>query len=212
MRADDARSRRAEQARPRVSEVLKRLVEDQTDPNLSLGDIVTALENRGYGVLILVLALPNLMPIYLPGLSAVFGLPLAFLSLQLMLGRPSPWLPKSLLRRSFSRSKFATLVGRSFPYLQRTERILKPRWLDLTAPLAERLIGAVCLFLALLLALPIPLTNIPLALPLALLSLGLLERDGWFVLAGFCVSLIVIGTILGLSWALIVELALPLIQ
>lgn len=198
--------------RPRISEILEGLVERQTDPRLSVDDIVAALKDRGYGLLILVLTLPNLVPVYLPGLSAVFGLPLAFIALQLMLGRPGPWLPRFVLRRSFSRKKFATLVNRALPYLRRTECFLQPRRLEFTAPLAERFIGTACLVLALLLSLPIPLTNIPLALPLALLSLGLLERDGWFVIAGFGLALTVIGAILMLSWTLLVELALPFVE
>src|SRR3546814_5095065 len=129
-----------------------------------------------------------------------------------MLGRPEPWLPRALLQRSFPRRGLAKLVNWSLPYVERAERILQPRRLEFTSPLGERLIGTACLVLTLMLMLPIPLTNIPLAGPLALLSLGLLERDGWFVLAGFVLGLIAVAAVLALSWALLMELAIPFVE
>jgi hypothetical protein len=207
-----ADSRSGNHSRRRVSEILRSLIGDQSNDRLSLGDIVAALEERGYGILLLVFTLPSLVPIYLPGLAAIFGPPLGFIALQLMLGRPAPWLPRVLMQRSFPRSGFARLVNWSLPYVERAERFLRPRRLEFTSPLGERLIGTACLVLTLILMLPIPLTNIPLAVPLALLSLGLLERDGWFVLAGFILGFAAVVAVLVLSWALLVELALPLIE
>lgn len=212
MTVEAAASQPENGSRRRVSEILRGLIEDKSKERLSLGEIVAALEERGYGILMLVLTLPSLVPIYLPGLAAIFGPPLGFIALQLMVGRHAPWLPRALLHRSFSRRGLAKLVNWSLPYVERAERFLRPRRLEFTGPVGERLIGTVCLVLTLILMLPIPLTNIPLAVPLALLSLGLLERDGWFVLAGFILGLAAIVAVLALSWALLAELALPLIE
>ena len=175
--------------RQRISEILVGLVGDCSG-HLSLGEVVTALGDRGYGLLIFVLALPNMIPVYIPGLSAVFGIPLAMIALQMMLGMPRPWLPAALLQRRFRRQEFANLTRRLLPWLLRLERALKPRWLMLTSPTVERAIGLIALILALLLALPIPLTGIPISAGLLLMGVGLIERDGLVLLGGVAAGIL----------------------
>ena len=155
---------------------------------MRLGEVVSALGDRGYGLLILVLAAPSLLPIYIPGLSAVVGIPLALIALQMALGLPRPWLPRKLLRRPFRRREFASLTNRVLPWIIRLERVLKPRLPMLTHPLAERLLGVIALVLAITLALPIPFTGIPLGIALALIGAGLMERDGVVMLAGLAIA------------------------
>lgn len=178
--------------RQRVSEVLIGLVGDGTG-QLRLSDVVAALGDRGYGLLIFILALPNVLPLYIPGLSAVFGVPLGLIALQMMLGLPRPWLPQALLRRQIRRQEFATVTQRILPWLMRLERLLKPRLPVLTSPWAERAIGLFALMLAVMLALPIPLTGIPLGAALALMGIGLLERDGFVLMAGVAAGIVAIA-------------------
>lgn len=178
--------------RQRVSEVLVGLAGDGSG-QLRLGDVVTALGDRGYGLIIFVLAIPNVLPIYIPGLSAVFGVPLALIALQMMLGYPRPWLPRSLLERPLRRQEFANMTRRVLPWLLRLERALKPRLALLTSPWAERAIGLFALILALMLALPIPLTSIPLGCALALMGIGLIERDGLVLMAGVAAGILAIA-------------------
>jgi len=167
-----------------VSEVLADFSKTTTSERISLRDIVDALADRGYGLLLLLFALPNCIPIYLPGLSAVFGLPLGVIAAQMIIGRDSPWLPKALLDRSISHADYDRLMGRATPYLAKLERVMKPRLLALASDTAQRGIGLLCLCQAILLPLPIPLTNIPLAIPVVFLGLGLVARDGLLALIG----------------------------
>ena len=178
--------------RRRVSEVLLDLAGDGSGW-LRLGDVVTALGDRGYGLLIFILALTNVIPIYIPGLSAVFGVPLALIALQMMLGLPRPWLPRALLRRPLRRQEFARITQRILPWLSRLERLLKPRLPILTSLWAERAIGLFALVLAIMLALPIPFTGIPLGAALALMGIGLLERDGLVLMAGAAAGVLAIA-------------------
>ncbi len=53
---------------------------------------------------------------------------------------------------------------------------------------------------ALLLALPIPFTNIPLGLAMALLSLGLIQRDGVVVLMGSAIAIGAAGFMATFGW------------
>ncbi|HXV24806.1 MAG TPA: exopolysaccharide biosynthesis protein [Alphaproteobacteria bacterium] len=178
--------------RQRVSEVLTGLAGDGSG-QLHLSDVVAALGDRGYGLLIFILALPNILPIYVPGLSAVFGVPLALIALQMMLGLPRPWLPQAALRRPLRRQEFANMTRRILPWLLRLERALKPRLPLLTSSWAERAIGLFALALSIMLALPIPLTSIPLGGALALVGIGLIERDGLVLIGGLAAGLVAIA-------------------
>lgn len=172
------------------------------DPELSLGELVETMGDQGHGLLIAVLALPNVLPVYLPGLSAVFGLPLVFVALQLVLGRHRLWLPQALLRRTIARRLVARMAAKLAPGLARLERALKPRWPEVVTPLVERLAGLLAVILGLLLSLPIPLTNIPLSAPLVLLGLALAERDGLMLVIALALGTIIAVIVLVVSGAL----------
>jgi hypothetical protein len=184
----------------RVSDLLQLLSRTWPHERISLGDVTRLLGDRGYGVLMAVLVLPGAVP----GLSSIAAIPLALVAVQLAIGLPRPWLPRFLAARSLSRSDFARMVERVEPYLMRIERLLRPRFALVTGPIGERLMGMMCLVLALLLTIPI-LVNLPLVVPIALMSLAIIERDGAFAVAGFALGGIVVVALVGLSWVSIQE-------
>jgi hypothetical protein len=189
-------------AKPRsLSEVLLALGQDATRERVAVGDLLLALDDRAFGALLFVFAFPNVLPTP-PGASAVLGAPLVFLSVQLLLGW-SPWLPAVVAQRSMSRTDFARLVGRIGPWLARAERLLRPRWRALTRPPVDHAIGLVCLLLALVLVLPIPLGNVVPAFAISVLALGLLARDGLWVLAGLVAALAAAALVSGVIYALV---------
>jgi hypothetical protein len=171
--------------RPRTSELLVRLAAAHAAPRISIGDVVAALGERGFGVLILMLALPNALPgPAMPGLSALFAIPLAFLAAQLAGGRHEPQLPRWLLRRSITIEQFRRLVGWAAPPMRRIEAWLRPR----PGLPDRRWLGLALLLLTLALAMPIPFANVPPALVLTLVALGLIEKDGYAVVAGLALG------------------------
>jgi hypothetical protein len=102
-----------------------------------------------------------------------------------------------------SRDDFQSLIRRIGPWLARAEKLLKPRMTSLALPPMEYMIGLVCLLLAVLLALPIPLGNMLPALAISLIALGVLERDGLWVLAGLITAGLAIVVVSGVVFALI---------
>ena len=175
-----------------LSDVLFDIAADTTRPRISIGELLQALDDRALAALLLIFSLPNAIPMP-PGTSSVLGTPLVFLTAQLALGL-SPWLPRFIANRSVSRSDFSAVVARLAPWLARAERLLKPRLLWMTTAVGERLIGIVCLFLAVVLVLPIPFGNMLPAAAISLLALGVLERDGLWVIAGLIAA--AAGTVL----------------
>lgn len=183
-----------------ASAALARLAEEWPTERVSLGGLIDALEDRAYAILILVLAVPNIVPNPVPGLSGVMGVPLALICLQMALGRTQPWLPGFIARRSVSREGFRRVMARALPRVRWLERLLRPRLPVLSTWAAERVVGAVCILLAILLALPIPFGNTPTALALTVLALGLVERDGAFVAGGLAAAAVATGIAVMLGW------------
>jgi hypothetical protein len=176
-----------------ISAVLGRLAA-RTDgampERISVGEIADALRERGFGLVFVLLALPNAVPgPAIPGLSTLTGLPLAFVALELAWGKDEPDLPAWIRRRSMSRDGFSRLVERLRPTLLRLEAVIRPRYPRLTAPRAERLLGAFGVLAALVLALPLPTANLLMGCGLAALGLGLMERDGGAIMVGIAVCL-----------------------
>src|SRR5215212_8704038 len=135
--------------RQRFSEVLSSLA-SRTSPAISIGDVLNAFGDRAFGALMLVFAAPNMLPLP-PGMSAVLGAPLLFVTAQLMLGRPTLWMPHFICERSISRDLFALLTAKLSPILHRAERFLRPRISLLLHPVPERIVGGACLLLAIIL-------------------------------------------------------------
>jgi hypothetical protein len=171
----------------KVSEMLLALRARGAD-RVRLRDLVEALDDRAFGAAMLVFALPNAVGIgAIPGVSTLFGVPQIVLAVQMILGYERPALPAWLLDRSLGRTEFERIVDRGVPWLQRVERILKPRLVAVTDGWPERLLGVVFLAMAAIVSLPIVFGNQPPAVAMALIALGHVARDGAFVIAG-CVA------------------------
>ncbi|MHA7967975.1 exopolysaccharide biosynthesis protein [Rhizobium sp. CAU 1783] len=200
-RENGPREGRARRHGGRLSEILTSIAGDESLDRVSVADIFRAMGDRAFGALILIFALPNIVPTP-PGTSALTGAPLVFLSAQLMLGQ-SPWLPKVIANRSMTRTDFASIVSRISPWLARGERMLRPRLSFLVYPPAEYLTGLLCLILSIILILPIPLGNILPAIAICLFSFGILERDGFCVLLGTVMFALSVTVVAGVLVALI---------
>jgi hypothetical protein len=187
---------------PRTSALLLDFAHGFPGERVRLRDLADLLGARSFGFLLLLFALPNVLPFGIPGLSTITGVPLALVALQMMLGLPRPYLPDWLGDRSIRRDDFRRMVAKSVPWLRRVERLMKPRWTMLTNARSERILGGVCFMLAAVLCLPIPLGNLLPAIGVALLSLGILERDGALVGVGFVAGLGGVVLASGVAWGM----------
>ncbi len=163
--------------------LLDQLSEGDPDEVLALDALLDGLGRRAFGVL-LFLAIP---PAFFPGVAAVIGAPVVILvGMQLLLRRQHAWLPRFLDGRGPQRSLFARFEARFSRWLHRLERLVKPRWpAMIDHPLASMFTGLLLVLLGILLALPIPFTNVAFAVLLLLIALALLERDGALLLFGW---------------------------
>lgn len=188
----------------RLSDILQKIADAPATPHerISLGDLIEGFGNRAFGALLFIFAVPVALPIAIPGISAVLGAPLLFLSWQLMRGREQPWLPQVMRSRSFLRVDFARMLTRVLPSIRRVERLVGPRLIWITNRRGEQVIGLFAFVLAVFLFLPIPFGNTVPALAIAILALAVLERDGVAAIAGTLVGVaglaLVSGFVVGL--------------
>jgi hypothetical protein len=187
--------------KPRTSEVLYGLASRPGD-RLTVGDILTVLRDRAFALFVVLLGLPNCLPMP-PPIPLVCGLLLALVAAQLAAGRSMPWVPRALLDRSVSRADMARAVGRALPILQRLERWSQPRMTIFETPLAGRVLGFFLLALSfgLLFAAPV-IGQIPLGLAVCLVGLGMVERDGIVVLAGLVIGSVGLALSFGFVYAI----------
>ena len=185
----------------RLSEVLQDL---ESAGTVTIGDLAKMMGERAFGALMFIFAVPNAIPTP-PGTSAVLGLPLLFLTYQLMVGRQALWLPQRISQRPVSGQLLSAFMRRAMPWLIRTEKVLKPRIsLLVRNNTAERVLGFVCFMLSIILFLPIPLGNILPAMAIAVLALALAERDGVAALVGYglaAASIALLGLVSSAIWA-----------
>jgi hypothetical protein len=178
----------------RTSALLRNFAAAVAGERVTVGEIVAALGDRGLGVLIAIFAIPNMLPSAVPLGNTVFGIfPLVF-AFHLVCGFDRLMLPAFIANRSISASSFKALVPRIATVLAWFERLLRPRFPGVTGRSIERVVGAICMMLAVITMVPIPLAhNVP-ALALVLIGLGLIERDGLAIIIGAAIG--VIGTVI----------------
>jgi hypothetical protein len=185
----------------RLSAILKAIAEAQDKDRISIGDLLEALRRRALGALMFIFAAPTALPMP-PGVSAIVGAPLLFLSFQLMLGM-KPWLPKIITDRSLSRVDFEKVVTTVTPWLAKAESIMKPRLQFLAQRPSVYLVGFACLLLSIILFLPIPFGNMLPSIAIAIMALGLLERDGVWILIGVVTGVVSFVVVWGVLWAML---------
>jgi hypothetical protein len=158
--------------------VLRRLADGHAAERFSVTDLLSALGDQGFGLLVLALALPNAVPgPLIPGFSVPFALGIAVLGLQLATGLHTPRLPEWLKRRSMSREHFRRFVDRTEPLLRRIENWFHFSSASFGERPRPRLVGMALILLSIVLALPVPFGNLPVALSIIVIALGLLEDD-----------------------------------
>jgi hypothetical protein len=189
------------EGRAPLSLMLQTLAGDARRERITMADLLDFLGDRALAALLFVFAVPNVLPMP-PGTSILLGAPLVFLAAQLALGR-RPWLPAVIAQRSLRREDFAAIVRRIHPWLTRAERMLRPRAVLLARPPLEYLVGLVCLLLAIVVLLPVPLGNMLPALAISLMALGILEHDGLWILVGLVTAVVSAVVVSGVVFAMV---------
>ena len=158
---------------------------------VSLRDLLELIGEQGMLLVCVFLTLPFLLPVSIPGVSTVFGLAIILIGVGVTLNRV-PWLPSRILDRPLSTAPIKQAFDKGARFVARFERMVRPRWLLLTRTVAGNIVHGLALVLAgVLLMFPlglVPFSNTLPAVAILFLSLGMLERDGLLIVAGYLMN------------------------
>jgi hypothetical protein len=178
-----------------VSAVLSEIIQAMPAEGLTLRTLLEWLGERGLLIFCMVLTIPFLLPVSIPGTSTPFGLLIALNAVGLALHKP-PWLPNRLMNRHIATHQLVPMLAKGVQLFARLERLIRPRLLPLTHGATIGRLNVMLLgFSGLLLTapLPLPFSNTLPAYGVLLLAMGSLERDGYAVLAGYVMVLLTLG-------------------
>lgn len=170
-----------------LSAIAQDLLDESRETPITYGALLERFGARSHEMLLVFFTFPLCLPVPIPGVTTSIGIIATLIAFLLALGRP-PWLPARLATRTVSPQALEQICSKLLAALRRIERVVHPRWPSLSAPGLPAKVHSlylVALGLVVMLPVPLPLANMVAALPMLLVSLGLLERDGRFVIAGY---------------------------
>jgi hypothetical protein len=170
---------------------LAAIAEHATGKTMSVAEIEAVLQGRGFATLCLILCIPFIQPIPLPGLSVAFGCAIMALGLRLAFGTAGG-LPEFVKRRELDTQTLHRIIQGASKVFSYVERLFKPRLGVMLRPPLLNFIGVSIILSGLALSLPLPpvilFSNSFPAWSIILLSLGYLERDGLVIVIGHVVA------------------------
>jgi len=178
-----------------LGETLNDVAAQLTGETVTLRHVLGLLGEEGLLVFCAFLTLPFLIPVSIPGVSTAFGLVIILLGVGVAFNR-LPWLPTRLMERPLSVANLKPVLERGAKFVTRFDRLTHPRLGYLTSTVTlNRAHGLALIFSGVLLLFPlglIPFSNTLPALGILFFALGLLQRDGYFIIAGYGMMILAI--------------------
>ena len=170
------------------TESVEYVIKNLSGDVVTLREILNVIGREGMLVFCIFLTLPFMVPVSIPGVSTVFGIVIGLVGVGIMTHRP-PWLPDRLIRKKFPADRLRLALENGIVWIHRLGRISRPSIPVLTHGIGmARVNGLMLITGALLLMAPfvlIPFSNTLPGLAILFLAIGVLQRDGRFVLLGY---------------------------
>ena len=182
-----------------LPKLLAKAVSDGDSDYVTISELLSGVKTQALAIMLMLFALPNIPP-SLPGTSAITGLPLVILTLQMALGQ-TLWLPKIIANRAVPRAGLLGELRWADPYFHKVERLLRPRGLMLTTSVSKQVIGVLMLLLSILILLPIPLGNTVPSISIVIIAMGLAQRDGLFIVGGLTMACLAVIGLIVVYWS-----------
>lgn len=166
-------------------------IRDHTQgPKISAGELIKALNSRGYGPLLIGPALITILPTgAIPGVPSLCALLVILISVQILIRRSHPWLPKRLTHMAFDRDQFLRAVEHIKPYTQKIDAFTYPRFSFLIQDNVKPFIAviSIALSIAIMILGFIPFMAMIPAFGILCLGVGLTARDGLLFMVSFMI-------------------------
>jgi hypothetical protein len=190
---------------PSLGAAIADLLSSESAEGPSIGEISAAVREKGFGLVLMVLALPSALPVPAPGYSTPFGIVIALIAGQMLMGRSTLWLPQRLEGIRLNPRATRAMLTTASKFLRRIEHWVRPRqqWIRSTGGQAG--LAVIILCMASLMILPIPLTNTAPAMVIFLIGVGLSEEDGLLALGAFALGSLALLLYAGVVYLLLTE-------
>src|SRR3989442_1720272 len=147
---------------------------------VTVGEVADRVAQRGFGLIMIVLALPTMIPVLPPGSGELIGLLYILLGAEMLIGQQRPWLPGRVRNYRLASGTMQVLRERGIPLLQRIERLTRPRATWIPDAILTRTTAIAVLLLGIILLSPLPFFNTIPAMTVLILGIGLFNREALF--------------------------------
>tara|TARA_B100001750_G_C15513292_1_gene605177 strand:- start:555 stop:1139 length:585 start_codon:yes stop_codon:yes gene_type:complete len=164
---------------------------DVKGEQISIRDMLIVLNNRGFGAVLLILCLIELLPTgSIPGVPSLVATLIILISSQILLGRRHLWVPTFLGRKTISYPKLNKGLRRVMPVVRWVDSWTKERLTVFTSHTGERLTALAIIILALSFY---PLELIPFAssipsFTIAVFGISFVTKDGLLSLIAWMIA------------------------
>jgi hypothetical protein len=171
-----------------LGEKIKTITDSLPPEGVTLAEIRDLVGQDGLLILTAFLTIVFLVPVSIPGVSTVFGAAILLIGITRLFG-VNLWLPKRIAQKVLPSQGLHAALDKGGVWVHRLERISRPHRMPwLASPgLMDTINNLALIAAAVLLMAPfglIPFSNTLPALALLFFAIGLLQRDGLFIVLG----------------------------
>lgn len=174
-----------------LEEILEHLWHALKVKDLTVKEVLAVLSGKLKLALLILLSLCTL--ISLPGITVIFGSLISYVGIR-MLFRKGLWLPKKILKLKVHNAFLKKVVRKGLWFIKKIKVLTHPRFgfvlnnsfMKIFNRVLIVLIGLVIAFL------PLPFTAFVAGASVFLISMGLIEKDGLFVILGYLVCILIV--------------------
>ena len=179
-----------------LGEKLKAITDSLPPGGVTLSEILDLVGQDGLLILTAFLTIIFMVPVSIPGVSTVFGAAILLIGLSRLFGRKL-WLPKRIAERVLPSEKLLGGLNKGRVWVHRLERVSRAHRMPwLASPgLMDTINNLAVVAAAVLLMAPfglIPFSNTLPALALLFFAIGLLQRDGLFIILGHVTNVLTV--------------------
>ena len=176
----------------KLSEELQSFLENPNIKN-TLQNLLDTLESKSFGLVLFVLMLPAALPIPTFGITHILEAVAVLVALQMILLRPTIWLPKKVLTTEVAWMSDIKFVTGLKAFVQKIEKFAKPRFSFLVLSKGGKILTGIVSLIFAVIAFIAPLATgldtLP-AIGVVLIGLALVFEDGVLWILGILVGII----------------------
>ncbi|KGB83284.1 hypothetical protein JT55_02950 [Rhodovulum sp. NI22] len=171
-----------------ITEVLEALLDASNDDRVTVRQIVEKMGERSFAPLLLIPAMILVSPVSsIPGMPTFGAIIIALVTVQMLLGRKHLWLPEKLAERSITADRLERAVNWLRKPAAWIDRHVHQRLCYLTFRPLSHFALLTCLAVTMVMPLMefVPALATVAAFAITLFAIGLMTRDGVFVIGGY---------------------------